>query len=195
MVRQGEPTSLLDETRLPTPSPLCSRRSSAQHADQTCGGDERTRTADPLLAKQVLYQLSYVPMFTCGNAEPRACTPLRQWMTSQHPTDGAEMRDADTTVSTGQSVGDVRTMVASFRHHLRAGRQRMVQTYFEAPRQLAGSSSTNSGDHPGRRRRRGERSITDRSEDSLVGWCSGRARGESRHVRAPRSPSPARSGR
>jgi hypothetical protein len=28
----------------------------------TCGcGDERTRTADPLLAKQVLYQLSYVP--------------------------------------------------------------------------------------------------------------------------------------
>jgi hypothetical protein len=25
------------------------------------GGDERTRTADPLLAKQVLYQLSYVP--------------------------------------------------------------------------------------------------------------------------------------
>jgi hypothetical protein len=27
-------------------------------------GDERTRTADPLLAKQVLYQLSYVPAFT-----------------------------------------------------------------------------------------------------------------------------------
>jgi hypothetical protein len=25
------------------------------------GGDERTRTADPLLAKQVLYRLSYVP--------------------------------------------------------------------------------------------------------------------------------------
>ena len=25
-------------------------------------GDERTRTADPLLAKQVLYQLSYVPV-------------------------------------------------------------------------------------------------------------------------------------
>ena len=32
------------------------------------GGDERTRTADPLLAKQVLYQLSYVPALTCGNA-------------------------------------------------------------------------------------------------------------------------------
>jgi hypothetical protein len=32
------------------------------------GGDERTRTADPLLAKQVLYQLSYVPMLTAGTA-------------------------------------------------------------------------------------------------------------------------------
>jgi hypothetical protein len=38
------------------------------------GGDERTRTADPLLAKQVLYQLSYVPVSTCGNVEPRPCT-------------------------------------------------------------------------------------------------------------------------
>ena len=27
----------------------------------SCGGDDRTRTDDPLLAKQVLYQLSYVP--------------------------------------------------------------------------------------------------------------------------------------
>ncbi len=25
------------------------------------GGDKRVRTADPLLAKQVLYQLSYIP--------------------------------------------------------------------------------------------------------------------------------------
>jgi hypothetical protein len=32
------------------------------------GGDERTRTADPLLAKQVLYQLSYVPVLTVGNS-------------------------------------------------------------------------------------------------------------------------------
>jgi hypothetical protein len=32
-------------------------------------GDERTRTADPLLAKQVLYQLSYVPLFACGDSE------------------------------------------------------------------------------------------------------------------------------
>ena len=32
-------------------------------AHRRSSGDERTRTADPLLAKQVLYQLSYVP---CG---------------------------------------------------------------------------------------------------------------------------------
>ena len=29
---------------------------------QTCGGDKRDRTADPLLAKQVLSQLSYTPV-------------------------------------------------------------------------------------------------------------------------------------
>ena len=46
------------------PSP---RRSAAPSARSTVSrinrkrGDERTRTADPLLAKQVLYQLSYVP--------------------------------------------------------------------------------------------------------------------------------------
>jgi hypothetical protein len=33
------------------------------------GGDERTRTADPLLAKQVLYQLSYVPAPTSLSIE------------------------------------------------------------------------------------------------------------------------------
>jgi hypothetical protein len=42
------------------------------------GGDERTRTADPLLAKQVLYQLSYVPVFACGITKPhlahRSCS-------------------------------------------------------------------------------------------------------------------------
>ena len=30
---------------------------------QTCGGDKRDRTADPLLAKQVLSQLSYTPVY------------------------------------------------------------------------------------------------------------------------------------
>ena len=37
------------------------------------GGDERTRTADPLRAKQVLYRLSYVPMSTWGK------TLVRVW--------------------------------------------------------------------------------------------------------------------
>ncbi len=31
---------------------------------QCAGGDERIRTADPLLAKQVLSQLSYIPWGT-----------------------------------------------------------------------------------------------------------------------------------
>ena len=29
----------------------------------------RIRTADPLLAKQMLYQLSYTPAFTCADSE------------------------------------------------------------------------------------------------------------------------------
>jgi hypothetical protein len=36
------------------------------YLDDFFGGDDRTRTDDPLLAKQVLYQLSYVPVFTFG---------------------------------------------------------------------------------------------------------------------------------
>ena len=32
------------------------------------GGDEETRTPDPLLAKEMLYQLSYVPQ-----------APMREW--------------------------------------------------------------------------------------------------------------------
>ena len=91
---------------------LEARRSCGFDSDEDAirrrGGDERTRTADPLLAKQVLYQLSYVPLFACGDSEPRPCTRLRRWITSQQLTDRAEMRDADMSVSTGQSVGDVR---------------------------------------------------------------------------------------
>ena len=34
---------------------------------QCAGGDERARTADPLLAKQVLSQLSYIPWDTANN--------------------------------------------------------------------------------------------------------------------------------
>ena len=33
---------------------------------QCAGGDERARTADPLLAKQVLSQLSYIPWGTAN---------------------------------------------------------------------------------------------------------------------------------
>jgi hypothetical protein len=29
--------------------------------NEWCGGDDGTRTHDPLLAKQVLFQLSYIP--------------------------------------------------------------------------------------------------------------------------------------
>jgi hypothetical protein len=37
------------------------KRGAGSQTIYALGGDERTRTADPLLAKQVLYQLSYVP--------------------------------------------------------------------------------------------------------------------------------------
>jgi hypothetical protein len=67
------------------------------------GGDERTRTADPLLAKQVLYQLSYVPLGTPAETSSHDLGrhPGSGW-TSEHLTNGAEMRAADTSVSTGQ---------------------------------------------------------------------------------------------
>jgi hypothetical protein len=39
------------------------------------GGDDGTRTHDPLLAKQVLFQLSYIPGLTCGFAS--YCAPVR----------------------------------------------------------------------------------------------------------------------
>ena len=45
--------------RLP-PRGNAGKRSAVTWADGD-GGDERTRTADPLLAKQVLSQLSYIP--------------------------------------------------------------------------------------------------------------------------------------
>src|SRR5437667_1587371 len=40
-------------------------------------GDERTRTADPLLAKQVLYQLSYVPDVTLDHTDSPEQMPQR----------------------------------------------------------------------------------------------------------------------
>src|SRR5260221_13903646 len=48
---------------------------------QCAGGDERARTADPLLAKQVLSQLSYIPWATayepCLWRRPRRRLPPR----------------------------------------------------------------------------------------------------------------------
>ncbi len=39
------------------------------------GGDKRNRTADPLLARQVLYQLSYTPTFLPESLQlPENCT-------------------------------------------------------------------------------------------------------------------------
>ena len=37
------------------------------------GGGKRIRTADPLLAKQVLFQLSYTPVPVPGEPQPEAC--------------------------------------------------------------------------------------------------------------------------
>jgi hypothetical protein len=37
------------------------------------GGDGRNRTDDPLLAKQVLYQLSYIPALKSAKQEPSFC--------------------------------------------------------------------------------------------------------------------------
>jgi hypothetical protein len=45
---------------------------------QCAGGDERIRTADPLLAKQVLSQLSYIPwgaLFIRAIATPKPMSP------------------------------------------------------------------------------------------------------------------------
>ena len=50
----GDPRAILRDRQ--------NRLSDQHHPEHVAvRGDERTRTADPLLAKQVLYQLSYVP--------------------------------------------------------------------------------------------------------------------------------------
>ncbi len=45
--------------------PKAEHRLSARLPRRTRGGDERNRTADPLLAKQVLSRLSYIPATHC----------------------------------------------------------------------------------------------------------------------------------
>ena len=52
------------------------------------GGDKEIRTLDPLLAKQVLYQLSYTPSFRFpGEVGPRGVEPrtstLSVWRSNQ----------------------------------------------------------------------------------------------------------------
>jgi hypothetical protein len=71
---QPEPPSRITRNRCQgsagTVSNIRSRRNVEHHPKHDrSGGDERTRTADPLLAKQVLYQLSYVPGLTSTSVE------------------------------------------------------------------------------------------------------------------------------
>ena len=49
----------------PSTSRLSGVRSNQLSYEPLYGGDEEDRTPDPLLAKQVLSQLSYTPIFLC----------------------------------------------------------------------------------------------------------------------------------
>jgi hypothetical protein len=55
----------------------------ASTGDLLLGGDERTRTADPLLAKQVLYQLSYVPLLSCDDGNTLLGTAVPELLTDE----------------------------------------------------------------------------------------------------------------
>ena len=58
------PESLVGSSGLEPPtSRLSGVRSNHLSYEPLFGGDERVRTDDPLLAKQVLSQLSYTPVF------------------------------------------------------------------------------------------------------------------------------------
>src|SRR5205809_7753032 len=59
--RQGSAGSGVKDQPEPCQTSGDAGTSSITRNTTSLGGDERTRTADPLLAKQVLYQLSYVP--------------------------------------------------------------------------------------------------------------------------------------
>jgi hypothetical protein len=146
------------------------------------GGDERTRTADPLLAKQVLYQLSYVPVGTCGNVEPRPCTQHRQRMTSQHLTNGAGCEPRTRAFPRGKcrrrpdDGGVDPSSPSSSRQHPRADDPRPTSRRVGSS---PASSSTNKrrASRPPVRARRAE--PTDRQGQLLpylVEWCTARAR-------------------
>ena len=55
----------------PPTSRLSGVRSNRLSYEPTAGGDERVRTADPLLAKQVLSRLSYTPVLHESRAAAR----------------------------------------------------------------------------------------------------------------------------
>ena len=60
----------------PPTSRLSGVRSNRLSYKPLCGGDEENRTPDPLLARQVLSQLSYTPTFIMQNAELRMIYPF-----------------------------------------------------------------------------------------------------------------------
>ncbi|GEM_PF-758347 len=65
--------------------PWAEYRFRALHPRETRGGDERNRTADPLLAKQVLSRLSYIPTTQfrnadCGIRNPHSAFYIPQWV-------------------------------------------------------------------------------------------------------------------
>ena len=104
---------------------------------------------DPLLAKQVLYQLSYVPLFTCGNTLQTGCTAKIQQMTSSRTQaeNGAHRRDitkvSEQVIAT--SVGDLEVALVEFEWSLNAANRspRTVETYGEAtPARLRAGSET-----------------------------------------------------
>jgi hypothetical protein len=92
------------------------------------GGDERTRTADPLLAKQVLYQLSYVPGLTCGDAVTPRRSPLPQVvMVDVQAAQGERHLD---------DLSSLQNLLHSFQRSMRATNlsPRTIATYSEACR-------------------------------------------------------------
>ena len=64
-----------EESKLEFPCNSIARRLAPAPLNQT-GGDGRNRTDDPLLAKQVLYQLSYIPSLARRAAQGSAATKL-----------------------------------------------------------------------------------------------------------------------
>src|SRR5271157_5954730 len=64
-----------EESKLDYPCNSIARRLAPAPLNQT-GGDGRNRTDDPLLAKQVLYQLSYIPSLARRTAQGSTATKL-----------------------------------------------------------------------------------------------------------------------